>query len=320
MLRGEEGRQTRELRELIGWLKAQPKPDVVCLGTALLLGMARRLRAELGAPVMCMFQGEHVFMDALPQPFRDKCWSELAARAKEVDLLAAPSRYYADLMARRLALDAQSIAVVPNGINLQGFENRAGSETGAPVIGFFARMCADKGLDLLVDAYIELRKARKIEPLKLKVGGSCGPIDEEYVHGLRARLQRGGLLGDVEFCPNPDHAGKVAFLQSLSIFSVPARFEEAFGLYIIEAMAAGVPVVQPRRGAFTEVVESTGGGALYDGEKPAGLADALEELLKQPDKQRTLGAAGQEAVARHFTASAMAERMVATWERLRSAK
>src|SRR3954469_21289971 len=63
MLRGEEGRQARELEELIGWLKTQPKPDVVCLGTALLLGMARRLHSELGVPVMCMFQGEDVFMD-----------------------------------------------------------------------------------------------------------------------------------------------------------------------------------------------------------------------------------------------------------------
>jgi glycosyltransferase involved in cell wall biosynthesis len=319
MLRGAEGRQARELTELIDWLKTHPKPDLVCLGTALLLGMARKLRSELGIPVMCMFQGEDVFMDALSQPFREQCWSELAARAKEVDLLAAPSRYFANVMAERLGLDAQKIVVVPNGINLTGFDHRGGPGTGPPVIGYFARMCPDKGLDLLVDAYIDLRKARKVEPLKLKIGGSCGPMDERYVEGLRRRLQEEGLLGEVEFSPNPDHTGKVAFLKSLSVFSVPARFGEAFGLYVLEAMAAGVPVVQPRLGAFTEVVEATGGGMVYDAKNPRALADSLEELVKQPDRRKALGAAGKDAVTENFSAKAMAERMVATWEHLKSA-
>jgi glycosyltransferase involved in cell wall biosynthesis len=173
---------------------------------------------------------------------------------------------------------------------------------------------------LLVDAYIELRKARKLEPLELKIGGSSGPMDETYVEGLRRRLQDEGLLQDVEFYPNPDHVGKISFLKSISVFSVPARFGEAFGLYVIEAMAAGTPVVQPRLGAFTEVVEATGGGVLYDAKKPGALADNLEELLRQPDRRKALGVAGRDAVNKTFNASAMAERMVATWERLKSAK
>src|SRR5438105_10890220 len=122
MLRGEEGNQSRELDELIAWLKSQPRPDVICLATALLMGLARRLQSELKAPVVCMFQGEDGFLDTLPRPYRDQCWKELAERAKDLNLLAAPSHYFAELMARRLSLEAQSVLVVPNGINLEGYE------------------------------------------------------------------------------------------------------------------------------------------------------------------------------------------------------
>src|SRR5215831_5692561 len=92
MLMGENGKQNRELDELTTWLKSQVKPDVICLSTALLIGMAQRSRAELKAPVLCTFQGEDVFLDALTQPYSRQCWEELAARAKEADGLISPSR------------------------------------------------------------------------------------------------------------------------------------------------------------------------------------------------------------------------------------
>jgi glycosyltransferase involved in cell wall biosynthesis len=139
------------------------------------------------------------------------------------------------------------------------------------VLGYFARMCRDKGLDVLVEAYIELRKRGRVGDVKLKIGGGCGPTDQPLVNSLREQLSKNGLLNDVEFHPNLDRAAKIAFLRSLSVFSVPARTPEAFGLYVIESLAAGVPVVQPRLGAFPELVETTGGGVLYDPQK-AGLS------------------------------------------------
>jgi glycosyltransferase involved in cell wall biosynthesis len=320
MLRGEEGNQSRELDELIAWLKNRPRADVICLSTALLIGLARRLRSELGVPIMCMFQGEDGFLDALPQPFSDQCWKELAARANEINLLAAPSRYFGDLMARRLSLDPQMVPVVPNGINLSGFDLESklkGPEnTAAPVLGYFARMCPDKGLDLLVDAFIEIGRRKRVQNLQLRCGGSCGPGDEPFVATLRQKLHSNGLGSDFEFRPNLDRAGKISFLRSASVFSVPARCAEAFGLYVIEALAAGVPVVQPRSGAFPELVEATGGGLLYDPKKSSALADTLEDLLLKPDQQRTLGEAGRAAVVKKFSAQAMAEQMVKVWEQV----
>ena len=120
MLRGEEGRQARELDELIGWLRLE-KPEVICLSNALLIGLTRRLRSELRVPVICTLQGEDWFLDSLPPGAREQAWQTVAERAAEADLFIAPSRYFADLMRRRLQLPQERVRVVFNGINLEGF-------------------------------------------------------------------------------------------------------------------------------------------------------------------------------------------------------
>lgn len=319
MLRGEAGNQAREIETLIAWLKTQPKPDVLSLSNALLIGMVRRLKAELRIPVACALQGEDTFLDALPESQRAACWQTLAERAADVDLFVAPSRYFGDAMRERLSLPADRVRVVHNGINLDGYETEGGRQkteaggqkghgqgTDIPVLGFFARMCREKGLDTLVEAYLRLRQRGRVGQLKLRVGGSCGPADAAFVDSLRERLRASGLLGDVEFHPNADRASKLALLRSLTVFSVPALYGEAFGLYVIEALAAGVPVVQPRVAAFPELVEATGGGLLCAGE-PEPLAEAIEELLLNPARARALGEAGQRAVFEKFSAEAMAQ-------------
>ena len=313
MLRGEEGNQARELDELIGWLKQKPHPDVVCLSNALLVGLVRKLKQELRSPVVCMLQGEDYFLDSLPQAQRDEAWKTLAARAAEADLFLAPSRYFGDLMCRRLNLPADRVRVVFNGINLEGYDKNAERGTrnteqgGAPVLGFFARMCREKGLDRLVEAFILLKRHERTKDLKLRVGGSCGPSEEPFVNALRERLKTNGVLHDVEFHPNIDRAAKLDFLRSLTVFSVPALYGEAFGLYVAEALAAGVPVVQPRAASFPELIEGTGGGVLYEPGDVKALADAVESLLADPEKLRALSEAGRKAVLQDFSADRMAE-------------
>ena len=319
MLRGEAGNQAREIDALIAWLKTQPKPDVLCLSNALLIGMVRRCKAELRVPVVCALQGEDFFLEGLPEGHRAACWRTLAERAAEVDLFIAPSRYFGELMRERLGLPADRVRVVHNGINLDGYEvgGRKGispisldPRSAPPVLGFFARMCREKGLDTLVEAYMLLRQRGRVGQLKLRVGGSCGPADSPFVDSLRERLRAGGLLGDAEFHPNADRASKLALLRSLSVFSVPALYGEAFGLYVIEALAAGVPVVQPRVAAFPELVEATGGGVLCAAGKPDALAEAIEELLLNPAQALALGEAGRRAVFERFSAEAMARETV----------
>lgn len=312
MIRGEQGNQARELRELIDWLKTQPRLDVICLSNVLLVGLVRRIRAELGVPVVCMLQGEDDFLDALPMAQRETTWREVAERAREADLLIAPSRYFADRMAARLGIAPERIQIVHNGINLENFEP-ADIPPRTPVLGYFARMCREKGLDVLVDAFLEIRRRGSIPNLRLHVGGGMGPSDAPFVKGLRRRLNSAGLETDVAFFENPDRSEKQAFLRGLSVFSVPARYSEAFGLYVIEALASGVPVVQPRHAAFPELIEATGGGVLCEAGNVGSLADAIEGLLKSPDQARELGRIGRAAVRDRFSAERMADNMLAAW-------
>jgi glycosyltransferase involved in cell wall biosynthesis len=308
MLRGEEGNQARDLYDLIEWLRTHAKPDAIMLSNALLIGLARQLKAELNVPVICMFQGEDGYLDSLPEAYRADCWKVLAERAGELDGLCAPSGYFAEFMTRRLSLPTGRVKMVPNGINLTGYAGHqpAIAAPNPPVLGYFARMCHDKGLDVLIDAYLLLRKRARVKNARLKIGGGCGPTDEVFVAPLRRRLEEAGVGGDVEFHPNLDRAGKIDFLRSLSVFSVPSRSREAFGLYVVEAMAAGVPVVQPRAGAFPEIVEATGGGALCEPENREALADCIEKLLLEPERARKMGALAREAVLEKFSAEAMA--------------
>jgi glycosyltransferase involved in cell wall biosynthesis len=323
MLRGEEGRQARELTDLVGWLKGQPNPDVICLSNALLLGMAHRLKSDLSAPLVCSLQGEDTFLDLLPEPHRTEAWQMVRARAEEVDLFIAPSRYFADLMIDRLGLKADCVTVIHNGINLEGYTAVATSRRevrltrdAAPVVGYFARMCREKGLDTLVEAFIHLKHRDRVPRLKLHIGGSCGPADEPFVKSLRKRLAEAGYVGEAVFSPNLSRAEKIGLLESLSVFSVPARYGEAYGLYVVEAMAAGVPVAQPSVAAFPELLEATGGGVLCELDDPKSLADAIEGMLLEPGKARALGETARRIVFERYSIEAMADAVTKALARL----
>lgn len=314
MLHGEHGNQARELDELVAWLKDQPKPDIIVLSNLLLMGLARRLRQGVGAPVVCLLAGEDTFLDCLPAPQRSEAWKILTEITHDADLFVAPSRYFAERMAGRLRLAPDRIRVVPLGINLTGFDAAPSRPVGVrpppPAVGFFARMCREKGLDTLVEAFIRLKQRNRVPGLRLKIGGSCGPADQRFVADLRHRLGDAGLLGEVDFYANLDRAAKINFLRSLTVFSVPAAYGEAFGLYLLEAMAAGVPVVQPRVAAFPEIIEASGAGELCEPGDPASLAEALEKLLLDPARLQALSTAAKRAVAEHYSARRMAEEML----------
>ncbi len=313
MLRGEHGHQARDLDELVDWLKHHEKPELVSLSNVLLAGMARRMKVELGAPVVCSLQGEDWFLDSLPVENRDTAWALLSEAGREVDLFIAPSQYFAGLMGRRLSIPPAKIRVVYNGIQLAGYEP-ASRPPEPPVLGYFARLCREKGLDLLVEAYILLRKRGRVPGLKLKLGGSCGPADVSLVDALKSRLEREGLAAEASFHPNLTLEEKQAFYRSLTFFSAPAPYGEAFGLYVIEAMAAGVPVIQPDHGAFPELVGASGGGVICPAGNPGSIADAVEEVWRRPDHGRSLGLAGRKAAETTFNVDSMTRSVAAVFE------
>lgn len=305
MLRGEEGNQSREVDELVAWLKEHHRPDVISLSNVLLVGMARRLKAELNAPVVCMLQGEDAFLDSLPAAQRDEAWRITRERARGVDLFIAPSRYFGRLMAERLQLAPDRVRVVHNGINLHGYESGKAEGGNVRTLGYFARMCREKGLDLATDTFIELKKRNRVPNLHWHVGGGCGPSDEPVVEEQKQKLARAGVLDDVKWFPNVTREEKIRFMQSLDVFCTPALYGEAFGLYVIEALGAGVPVVQPRHAAFPEIVEETSGGLIAE-PNASSLANAIEELLLNRARADQLAAQGQRAVHERFNVVRMA--------------
>jgi glycosyltransferase involved in cell wall biosynthesis len=269
----------------------------------------------LGTKVISFLQSEESFLDSLPEPFRSEAWRLMADRAREVDGWIAPTRYFADRMIHRLGLPADRVRVAKSGISLEGYRDLPSRSDGGfrgstPTLGFFARMCPEKGLDTVVEAFIELRQQERFSTLRLKVGGGCGPGDQAFVETLRRRLAETGLAEAASFHPNLSRDEKVSFLASVDVLSVPSRFSEAFGLFVVEALAAGTPVVQPDVCGFREIIEVTGGGRLCSANTSSALAATLAEVLADPAELRRLGECGRQAVAERFSDAAMAREVL----------
>lgn len=313
MLRGEEGRQAKELEKLVAWVEEQPRPDVVVLSNVMLSGTARRLKQALGRPIVVTLQGEAPFLDALPAPFPERAWQTLGERAADIDAFVSVSRSYGDVMCAKLGLAADRVRVVYNGIDLADFADQPApiAERTPKTVGYLARMCRDKGVHTLVDAFLILAERDRVPDLRLHVVGVMLEEDRPLVAELEKKLAARVAPDRFRFAANVERAEKLAFLRSLSVFSVPATYGESFGLYLLEAMAAGVPVVQPRHAAFPEVLEATGGGILCEPDDAASLADGLERLLLDEDESARLARAGREAVLARFASERMAREFAA---------
>ena len=308
MLRGEHGRQAKELEKLVSFTAGIERPDVIVLSNAMLTGVARRLKQALERPVVVTLQGEAPFLDALPQPYADRAWDTLRELSAQIDAFIPVSTSYGELMRKRLGAPAERFHVVQNGLDLDdlGTEPSPIAARRPPTIGYLARMCRQKGLDTLVEAFLILKERGSIPGLRLRVAGVLLDEDRSLVRELEERVRLSGFGDHVEFLPNVERAEKIAFLRTLSVLSVPATYGESFGLYLLEAMAAGVPVVQPRCGAFPEILEATGGGLLCEPDDGPSLGAALEELLLDPSRSTELARKGRAAVLEHFTAERMA--------------
>jgi glycosyltransferase involved in cell wall biosynthesis len=311
MLAGDDGKQRKEVRKLARYLAERGPWDVISISNALLMGVVPHLRLALQAKaVVCTLQGEDSFLDSLQEPWRSTAWKRLGTMLDAADVVVPVSRYYGEVMAKRLGRPLDRMEVVHNGIDLSGYD-LADAPPEAPTLGYLARQHPVKGLGTLVDAFIALAKRPHLKELRLKVGGSATEQDELYVQSLRAKLAAAGLEGRAEFRSNLSKAEKQEFLRSLSVLSVPATYGEAFGLYVIEALASGVPVVQPRSGAFPELIDATTGGIISEGDDALSLATAIDRLLSDPIHARVMGGHGRKAVFDRFSADAMAERFAA---------
>jgi glycosyltransferase involved in cell wall biosynthesis len=316
MLRGEQGLQRKEIDKLLDWLASEAAFDVVNLPYTLLIGLAEPLRRTFKIPICCTLQGEDLFLDGLGEPWRTESMSLIRAASQHVDAFLPVSQYYLDYMPKYLGIPREKMRLVPLGINLDGYTPRPPRSNDPFTIGYFARIAPEKGLHVLVDAYRRLRSRPGLGESRLRAAGYLAPEHRSYLDGILADLRTWGLDNQFDYRGEVDRKGKIEFLRSLDVLSVPATYEEPKGIFLLEAMANGVPVVQPRRGAFPEVVETTGGGIIVAVDNPEALADGWLELWRDPARAAALAAAGAAGVRQHYSVAKMAEAAEAVYREL----
>ena len=318
MLEGEQGQQSKELDKMAEWLEEILQPDIVHLSFSLFAGFARRIKERLNVPVVCSLQGEDLFLSELEEPYLSKVAHTLRERDRDIDAFTAPCHYYADLMSRDYGIPRERIHVAHLGINPEGYREIPRDERNDPeaeiVIGCLARVCPEKGTGQLVEAFRLLCQQLGSERLRLRIAGHLRERDRDFVAGEKQKLADAGLLERVDFVGEVDFQGKLDFLASLDIFSMPTVYREPKGLPVLEALISGLPVVQPRHGAFPEWVESTGGGLLVEPESPAALATGLRQLVDDPELRHRLGRQGRAVALEKFDHDTTAQEMLEVYQ------
>ena len=310
--RGESGPYRREIAKVVATLQAI-EPEIVHLTNSMLACLAEPVRRELGVPVVCSLQGEADFLAGLSEPFRTECYELMRRHAGHVDRFVASCQDQARAMAPILGVDSDEIRSILPGISVEGFGERDRTDSGPFVIGFLARIADNKGLDLLAEAVELARQEHPGRELKLRVAGWRSAATQATVDRIRDRYG----FDDLGYLDRED---KIAFLQTIDAFSVPATYRASKGLYVLEALAAGVPVVQPRIGVFPELVDATGGGLTCAPNDSRDLASKLGELLADREGATRMGRAGRQAVLERFDAEAMAERTLRLYRRCMQAE
>ena len=314
MLKGESGPIAKEFRKIADWLRGEPKFDVICLPFTLLIAMAEPLRrASKGAMIACTLQGEDLFLEGLPEPYKSESKALIRAALPHVDRFLAVSRYYADFMTDYLGIPAAKTRVVPIGISLEGHKPRPKPEREPVAIGFFARIDPAKGLHRLCEAYRLLRQRPGLPATTLEAAGYMLPEHKAYFEEQKAAMEAAGLAAEFKYHGELTRDEKISFLQHIDLLSVPTEYVEPKGLFVLEALANGTPVVLPAHGAFPEILARTGGGILVEPKDSQSLADSLETMICDAERRRELGAQGAEGVRQYYSAKAMAAAQLAAF-------
>jgi glycosyltransferase involved in cell wall biosynthesis len=317
ILRGEEGHEGKELRRLIGFLKEHVRPQVISLPNLMFIGVARLFREELNVPVVCELTGEDIFLDAMQSANRKRMKALIRERAGDVSRFVATSEYYAERMAKYLDIGRDRIDVVYTGVTKEYLAPTNGDSAflgRLPTVGYLARICPEKGFDQVLEAFAELVELPGMHEAQLKIAGYLGSRDAKWAKGLLAKLAKSKFRDSVTFLGEVDREQKLAMLNSIDVFTVPTRYPESKGVYVLEALARGVPVVQPDHGAFPEMIRRTGGGLLTPPGDATQLAHKLAELLGDAPRRRVMGHRGRAAIAADFTDEQMARGMLKVFE------
>jgi glycosyltransferase involved in cell wall biosynthesis len=289
MLKGMQGRQRKEFRRLLGWLDRDVQPDVLIFTNLLIGGAIPDVKKRSHAKVFVTLQGDDIFLDSLPTKYRDKAIELMQNLVPLVDGFLIHSEDYANRMRSMLKIPMNKIHVIPLGIDVAhiGITPQRDPDPNSFSLGYLARMAPEKGLHRLVDAFIAIAHNPSAEHVKLKMAGWMGPQHAEFWAEQKSKLTKAGLDDRWEYVGSIDRKEKAKFLRSIDLFCVPTTYAEPKGLFLLEAIAAGVPYVQPDHGAFPElhqrllkVSDERSMGRLFSGDSMEDLCAKLLDAIQ----------------------------------------
>jgi len=313
MLKGHEGYQQEELQQLIDYLRDHEKPDVVHLSNALLLGLAHKIKTDLGIPVVCSLQDEDVWIDAMSESYKPKLWQLLSEKARDVDAFIAVSDYFATLMKAKMQIPKEKLHAIHVGIDPEIYKVFEPS-INPPTIGYLSRSNEENGFEILIDAFIKLKNDSQYNNAKLKVTGGKTGDDKLVINKQLKKLRQNNFSDDIEFIEDFRKESLGVFFEGLTVLTVPVVKGEAFGLFQLEALASGIPLVQPALGAFPEIIEATGGGVVFEPNDANALAKKWAEVFSNPELIHQMSKNGLNSVKDTFHLSTLTQNIIKVYK------
>ena len=315
MLKGSHGKQADELEVLVNWLKNHEKPDVVHLSNALLSGLAPRLKKDVGCAVVCTLQDEDEWVDEMREPFATQTWNLIEENARYIDAFISSSNYYAQFFQSKISIHPDKMYMIYNSVASVSVRKKD-IPPAQPTIGYMSKISSHFGADMLFDAFLELKKEPAFKQLRLIYTGGYTDDYKVIVSHIRRKTKQLGCENDVVFHEDLSIEGKKQFLNSINVFCVPSRRKEAFGMHMLEAIAAEVPVVMPDHGAYTEVLMHTEAGLLYEPGSLRALTDALRRMFTDKELYLSLQQNCHPGIFQRFEMAEQTQKNISVYSRL----
>lgn len=315
MLKCENGNQSRSFERAFKWIKDEAIPEIIDFSNLLIASLAPTIKRDLKIPIVVTLQGDDLFINELKDNHKKLVIKELKRIAQSIDGFITFSDFYAQKMSNLLDIPIEKFHIVSLGINTEPFSNicRQGSEN--RTFGYFGRIAPEKGFHNAVDAFIKINKNREPK-IKMLSGGWLGESDRSYFEEQTKKIDQANLSEYFNYSEAPTLEEKKDFFSKIDVFTMPTDQEEPKGIPVLEALASGLPVVQPDKGVFSAMINTTKGGVLYDDRDPLALSKELLKLIDNRGKAEALGQTGRDNVKIHFSDDKMAVDTKSVYEKL----
>ena len=307
MIYGNDAVFDSEAKHIIEWIEKYDKPDIVHLSSTLLTGIARKIKQNSNITVVCTLQDEEVWIESLKKNCVPKAWQGIAENLCYIDKFVTSSNFYKAFALEKFP-QIKNIEVIYPGVELEKYASDV--FPASPTIGFFYRMNKLNGLDILAEAFVELKKRDTVKNLKLKIGGGYAGDDKKFLKQVKKILSP--YLSDVEISDSYNLGSHAKFYSEITLIAVPLTFNEGVGLYLCETFAAGRPAVEPASGSFSEIIDNA--GVVYQNNNSHALADAIETTLADQTLFQQLCKNAKNLAQTRYNASISAEKLVEQYE------